>query len=409
MQMLKDELDKIRSYHSRKCSSLPDLDLIVNGVLRVCSPVVSGRDFLQYIDDSGITKIPRATFFDALSSKRRRLVVRDYSRQLYEHLNLKLAELKVNYLESFPELEDFNVISGDGHFIQHPSHGQRHPVKDRHYAVGNIFVQNLRTGLMYPLAAINDGSEKKHEMPIFRKAADFKEKTICVLDRAYIDNNFWTQQHRKYKVSFISRKKESHAPMTCGEFLFDKNDPVNDGVVSDKLVAFSNGQTLMRLIEYQDPETNEKYEFITSLTETLFRPGLICHLYFLRWQIEKSYDIFKNSFGETKAWATSKSALEMHSHFITMHYNFLRYLQEIFKDEVGIGDKKCEDKYKARLEKRDKTARKKGCHLRALLKLPIRLARMSSQFIRFVRNYFLQLIPLQQLYQLYRTRMQAYL
>ena len=85
----------------------------------------------------------------------------------------------------------------------------------------------------------------------------------------------------------------------CGYNPFDKDDPVNTGVMADYNGGFTNTLSTMRIIEYIDPETGEEMTFFTTINRKIF-PGVICWLYFLRWRIEKSFDCFKNSLGEKK-------------------------------------------------------------------------------------------------------------
>lgn len=407
---LENFLKEIHSKHEYQCHSLSDKDFIMNGLIKVGSLVSSGRDFLQYISEKKIAKISRSTLFDALNSERRGRVVRDYSLQFYEQMRHKIKLMGVDYLSEFPELEKCNIISGDGHFIEHASHAKRHPETHRLYAAGTIFIKDLRTGLMYPLAVAGYGPKKNNEMKIFRNNSDFPTNTICVLDKAYIDNNFWNKKLIKNNITFISMKKESHVVIENGSLSFDAHDMVNNGVIADKYIAFSGGQTLLRMIVYIDPETGKKYEFITTIMDQKVRPGTIAHLYFLRWQIEKSYDVFKNELKEKKAWVTSEIGTEMQSHFISIYFNFLLFLQEKLKNITGVGDKKSEEKHKKDLKKRNEKAQKKGGYVRGiLLNFTNRLARLSAQFIRLVRNLFFLPMPEKRLCECYIERAEGYL
>jgi hypothetical protein len=190
---------------------------------------------------------------------------------------------------------------------------------------------------------------------------------------------------------------------------FDREDPFNDGVISDELVAFSSGQTLMRMVQYVNPEDGQKYDFFTTILDEKIRPGVIAHLYFLRWQIEKSYDVFKNELKEKKAWVTSETGTEIQAHFISIYFNFLLYFQEKMKIETGLGDKKCEEKYENALTEREEKSKEKGGHVRPILKLKNRMARLSAQFIRLIKNIFCLKMTKSELYERYMRRVTAYL
>jgi transposase len=56
-------------------------------------------------------------------------------------------------------------------------------------------------------------------------------------------------------------------------------------------------------------------------------PRLIVHLYRMRWQIEKSFDEFKNKLHETKAWASSNNAKQIQAHLIYLTENLLLLLR----------------------------------------------------------------------------------
>ena len=101
---------------------------------------------------------------------------------------------------------------------------------------------------MQHFACVSDGSEKNHEMLIFRewiKRFNIVKKTIWINDRAFIDYQWWiTQSKRGNHV--ISRVKTNNSILYCGDLSFDKDDPVNAGVVSDKLGGFSSSGYTVR-------------------------------------------------------------------------------------------------------------------------------------------------------------------
>ena len=49
---------------------------------------------------------------------------------------------------------------------------------------------------------------------------------------------------------------------------FDRADPINQGVISDEMVATSVGVTVGRVI-YQDPETGITYIYLTNLPPSI--------------------------------------------------------------------------------------------------------------------------------------------
>ena len=58
---------------------------------------------------------------------------------------------------------------------------------------------------------------------------------------------------------------------------------------------------MIRRVTFISPDNGEQLVFLTNLP-TSIPPGVIAQLYFLRWRIEKSFDVFKNKLHERKSW-----------------------------------------------------------------------------------------------------------
>ncbi len=402
---IKQHLDNLK----RNCTSLSDELFISSGISRIISQNKTGRDFLQKSEEIFDIQIPRSTFSDAMHSSRRRDLIRQVSCRNYKSLDQELISDKIDYLHEFKEIEGHDVFSVDGHYIEHSSHTQR-DLKGKLYASGNLYALNMRNGLMQHFACVSDGSEKNHEMPIFReriKSFNTKKKTIWISDRGFIDYRWWGKQAKKGDY-VISRAKTNNSILYCGELSFDKNDPVNAGVVSNRLGNFTSSGSVMRIIEYIDPETAEQMTFYSTLGKDV-RPGVVCWLYFLRWKIEKIFDCFKNSFEETKAWATGNKATEIQGYFICLVYNFVQFLSEKTKKYESCEDEKAERKYAKNLESREKKARELGRFIHPLLYTSRKISRISCQFIRSVRNYFFSKKPLSFILPIFAKRLKRYL
>ena len=65
--------------HSKLCRSLSDRDFIINGIQRLTQAYKSGRHFIQNESELNNNNIAVSTFFDALHSSRRNLLVKDIS------------------------------------------------------------------------------------------------------------------------------------------------------------------------------------------------------------------------------------------------------------------------------------------------------------------------------------------
>jgi hypothetical protein len=177
----------------RNCSSLSDELFIRSGIERVISQNKTGREFLQRCEEMFDIRIPRATFSDAMHSPRRLDIVSQVSLLIYKSLEQELVSDKIDFLQEFKEIEGYDIHSVDGHYIEHSSHTQKDS-KNKLYASGNLYALNMRNGLMQHFAFVSDGSEKNHEMPIFRegmKKFNTAKKTIWIGDMAFVDYRFW--------------------------------------------------------------------------------------------------------------------------------------------------------------------------------------------------------------------------
>jgi len=365
----------------RKCPKVGDEELFYLCVFRAMGQFKSGRAFLQnlFLKDE---KLARASFFEALQSPRRAAVSARIFNEAFEMFEKLSLESGTDFLRGFPELNDYAVFNGDGHYISHSVHAVSGG--GRKYAAGSIYIQNLRTGNLLPFCVVRDGRRRKHEMPYFRREVEGLSssfyghpKTLWILDMAYIDNPWWGRQRKKGHYT-ISKLKSNVRPIKCGQIPYDRDDPINKGV-TDCYYAGMNCGWAFRVVEYTNPETGEEFSFVTSLDGD-FRPGLVAWLYFKRWNIEKNFDTTKTTMEETKAWGSGKGALSIQSHAIAFAYNMMRLLHEIIireQKERGNGETLSERKYRKDLEKRKEKANSVGRELHPLL-WAVRMARLPS-------------------------------
>ncbi|MDB6172139.1 MAG: hypothetical protein JWL59_1450 [Chthoniobacteraceae bacterium] len=115
-------------------------------------------------------------------------------------------------------------------------------------------------------------------------------------------------------------------------------------------------------------------------------PGIVALLYRLRRDLEKVFDEFKNKFGETKAWATSRTAKTMQSHFMALASNLLLLLQADIDLNHGLREVKLECKFHRWVENRLNKAKQIGQSLNDFfLSARNRATECSLQFIRWLR------------------------
>jgi hypothetical protein len=376
----------------RQCPGLPDRDFVREGVLRVLAPVASGRDWLQQAAELGRGVAVRGTFFPALHSERRRQLAEEVAAAFTRRAGRELAELGVDHLADFPELAPYRCLAADGHTVGHACHARRRE-SGSHNPVSCIYALDLRSGLVRAFAQVSGDGARRHEWPVFERALlslgdphGDAAGTIHVLDRAYIDNQFWSLHARRAGHHVVTRAKSNMQFLIRAAQPFDRDDPVNAGVAEYALVGTNNAGTMF-LVVYEDPETGERYEFLSTVPD--IRPGLVAWLYFLRWKIEKTFDTFKNDFGENKAWANGEDANAIQSACIAMAYCFCRLVEARLAAEHKLADEKVERKFQDRLRERARKAAAAGRTVHPLhaATAPNRMAKLSAQFIRTLRNH----------------------
>jgi hypothetical protein len=373
---------------TRQCPDFSDEEFLRVCMLRALAPQESGRDFLQSLSDIHGINIERSQFFDTIKSNRRLSFVEEISALLKVECRHELS-LKDPFAD-FPELDGREIFAGDGHYNEHACHDPRSDYKGKPYvAIGHFYALNLRTHWLHYLDLAGGGTKKQHDMAVMKKVSeqlkvDGKKGVIWVWDKAGIDFRFWQNQKQARGVYFISVMKANMKPIKCGDNPWNKEDERNEGVTADELARF--GGIMMRVVTYMDPETGKELKFITS--DCTLPPGIIVHLYRMRWNIEKVFDETENKLHENKGWGTSETAKRLQGHIVALTHNLMLIFEAKVEREHGIRDVKVEKKYQKFLEKRAESARERGGRLpRMIAMLRRRATQFSCQFIRWLRNH----------------------
>jgi hypothetical protein len=396
---------------TRQCPELEDRDFLFEGVVRVLGAYDSGRAWLQHQREQARAHTARSTAFDALNSQRRHTTVTEATEALQRRLVRELAAAGVDHLADFPELAVWNVLAADGHAVEHAAHAA-HDERGRHVPDAGLYTLDLRTGLSAFLKPVAGNGHHAHEWPAFKASVRHLRSvlhTLWIVDRAFIDNGGWDRLRRQ-GIYQITRLKENMYPVEEQPIRFDRADPVNTGVRRFARVRFHGVAGFFLLVDFRDPETGQRYQFLSSLPET-FRPGLIAWLYLLRWKIEKLYDTFKNKLHQTKAWANSAAAAAIRPLFISMTYNLLLWLQHRLRVDFGIADEKVARKFDVHLTERTEVALAvdRAVHPLHATTLPRRMAQMSAQFIRCVANHLFVPKPFRAILPAFREAQLVYL
>ncbi|ORU94976.1 MAG: hypothetical protein A6F70_10410 [Cycloclasticus sp. symbiont of Bathymodiolus heckerae] len=379
----------------RSCPEMSDIDFIRLGLLRCISAVDSGRHFIQTTEEVHNELLPHSTYFKSLKSSRRTSMLEAIEQQSYKIHCEHLASSGIDYLKSFPELDEYTVEAADGHFIDHACHTPK-GANGKVYAAGFIYAMNLRNGLLRPLCCITNGTKRHHELPILRNYIDHQnsqsdpsEKKLYVYDKAVTDFHWWAKQksHQNYMISVL---KENSVATWIEPIGFDANNPINTGI--EDYSIYENQGVRFNVLHYRDPETQKLHRFVSTLPKSI-NPGTIAILYYKRWTIEKAYNNSKSDLKEKKAWSSSVKSLNNQMRLTTMTYNLMRVCEEISKIQDPKLVHPSDKKYTKSLEKRQERAKNKGGFVNPLLFLE-RIARISSYTIRAVQNAIITGKPL---------------
>jgi ribosomal protein L13 len=323
----------------RVCPKLSDPAWVSIGIQRALHESATGRAFLQ-THGADLDSCPDYShYFHTLKSPRRLQLLQEVNQLFARRLKASLPD----ELAGFPQLDNFDLYAGDGHWHQAASHD---PIlEEKTYATGHFYVLDLRRRTLGRLATARGKKEqdihalKRLTQERLRQGAPVGRQVIYVWDKAVIDFRFWHRLKTTAGIYFISLEKENMALQVMGHPVWDQADPINHGVLQDEFVGSRNG-VLLRRITCQAPDTGQIRVFLT--TEMTLPPGLIAHLYHRRWQIEKVFDGLKNKLNEKKSWATSPTAKAAQAEFLCLTHNLIRRLeQELASQEAVINEPDC--------------------------------------------------------------------
>ena len=363
-----------------------DAEFVTLGVRRINTFHPSGRSFLQSVRQCDLTEVSVKAYFGAAKSLRRLAMLHELNTGVGREIFLKKDRFA-----PFPELAGRAVLALDGHDVEHATHeppaGMANGRAEVPDTATGIFLRDLRTGAARVLAQ-TAGHQHEWAAVKARPWSDFlwqsnDKGTILVIDPVAVDFAFLRGAKFKGGFTVITRTKSNLVVRQTRPLQWAKQDRRNQGVLSDERVWFAEPGEFRR-IRYQDPETGEIHEYLT--TEFHLAPGVIAQLYRLRWDIEKFFDICENLLGQKRAWGTGPVAAQVQNEFLVLTHNLLLLLSLKWEAQEGITDVKVEEKYDAALKQRTKTARQQGKTVSPWVRALRRITRWSSQFTRWVQD-----------------------
>ena len=404
----------------RQCVKCRDEEWLRLGVWRCLDEQLSGRAFLQ----SNALSFPNlpdvVAYFDSLGSARRLAFLEEASDALY--VRLARSSKVADPFAAHPELDEFDIFAGDGHYHEAAAHDprvlsagdlmpkppalesqpmnrKREEPKGSKYAVGHFFALNLRNQLMQHLVAADQEERKReHDMRALkglnrsqlRMGAPNGRKVLYAWDRAGIDFRQW-YHWKQWGVYFISLQKanmkldEEAAPRP-----WDRQDPRNRAVVADELCMTSAGVSVRRVV-WCEPVSGEEFVFITS--EMTLPPGLIAEIYRQRWDIERLFDETKTKLGEHKAWASSAVAKKAQALFLCMAHNLMVHLESKVATEEGVRNQVEARRREKRMQGKIQVAKQAGREVPPMWEQPQRPTQRCVKFIRWLRCWFFVQVP----------------
>lgn len=367
-----------------------DAEFVTLGLLRIQSLQSSGRGFLQSARLQDRTGASIRAYFGAAQSERRLGFLHELNRSVS-----LLVPTRTDRFAKFPELQGRGILAIDGHAVERGTHEPAEVTKKGAYVVPDsatgIFLLNLRNGATRTLAQ-TDGHQHEWAAVKARPWSEFHWQpgargTILIIDPVAVDFAFLRAAKYKGGCSVITRTKTNLAPDRVEPREWDRTDQRNDHVLADERVHFDkNGE--FRRIRYQNPETGELYEFLT--TDFHLPPGVIAQLYRLRWDIEKFFDVCENVWAEKRAWGAGPVAAKVQNEFLVLTQNLVLLLNHRLETQENIRDEKAEIKYQNWIIKREEVARTARRTVSPWVKaLRTRVTRWSCQFTRWLAEALL--------------------
>ena len=153
----------------------------------------------------------------------------------------------------------------------------------------------------------------------------------------------------------------------------------------------------MAVLKSLDPATlrqgAKKGRKVRQTNEMTLPPGLIAHLYKMRWNIEKSFDEFKNKLHEAKAWGSSENAKRLQAQFLCLAVNLLSLLNHHLESNENVRNEAEIARRQQRLDAAIEGAAKIGRILPLALRKLQHLTQHSVKLTRWVAALLFHPVP----------------
>ena len=136
----------------------------------------------------------------------------------------------------------------------------------------------------------------------------FAPGTTLLVDRAYVDFE-WLYQLEKQGVFFVTRMKDNgqYKVRRCFSKIQAKGIKADQEIRLTGQLTRKKYPTTLRRVSYRDPETGQRYVFITNRFDLAAKT--ICDLYKARWEVELFFKTMKGQLQVDKFVGTSVNAV----------------------------------------------------------------------------------------------------
>lgn len=174
-----------------------------------------------------------------------------------------------------------------------------------HKGAVKLHVQLNHAGYLPCYMVITDG--KSSDIAAARQMKWAKD-TIVVMDRGYVDYQWWESIHND-GAYFVTRRKKD-VPL---EVIEERTPPQNRNVLKDQIVLLrssklAGGELKLRLVTIWNEEKQEEMEFLTNNVK--LGASTIAAIYRDRWQIELFFKALKQLLRVKTFVGTSSNALK---------------------------------------------------------------------------------------------------
>ena len=292
------------------------------------------QDLFQVDDQAEIVPLAKSTYSDALSNKERLGIVE----QVSQHLAQSAAQTLPDRLAWIDDIKGRSVYAMDCTYQTESSHYERvtpsQGGNDNSKGHLNLTAFNLRSGI--PISTDTD-TDSIAEIRFVKDRWDKSDLTteknaLWVVDRAFIDADYWDMRKRRYGVTVVTRMKEN-LMYTIIETVKVTSGNKKQGIKKDQLIQLNSSKEQWRLIGYKS-DTGEHYQYLTN--DLTLKAGVVAFLYHRRWDEEKYFDNYKNDMANAKAWLKSEVAIKQQAILGMITYILTRLFSDKYAKQFDL-------------------------------------------------------------------------